>query len=89
MPQHTCLCSQRHPLGNMQPTVQGRIQGFKMGSSRAQSARKIFGHHAHFTCRFGVLLELRPRILHKTYIIQRDIDARGWADSRTRLALKR
>ena len=32
-----------------------------MGGWRAGSARKIFGHHAHFTCSFRVR-ELRERI---------------------------
>ena len=34
-----------------------------MGGSRAQSARKIFCYHAHFTCKFRVR-ELRARIFY-------------------------
>ena len=47
-----------------------------------------FCHHAHFTYRFRVR-ELRARIFYTGPIIQRDIDARDWTDSRTGLALKR
>ena len=39
-------------------------------------ARKIFGHHAHFTCRFRVC-EIRLRIF---YTRPRDIDARDWTE---------
>ena len=69
---------------------QGRIQDFQKGGSRAQSARKIFSHHAHFTYRFRVRELCARIILHKTYniIIQRDINARDWTDSRTGLARK-
>ena len=46
---------------------QGRIQDFKMGGFARASARKLFGHPAHFTCRFSVC-ELRARIFYSAML---------------------
>ena len=67
--------------------LQGRIFRWGVGERKA---RKIFGDHAHFTCRFRLReVACAYIILQETYTIRRDIDARDWTDSRTGLALKR